>query len=46
MFEIKTPRSIFKIIKDCFQNPKEIFKQREVVFEESNVINKLEWREF
>ncbi|WP_406844650.1 hypothetical protein [Flavobacterium soyae] len=37
MFEIKTPKSIFKIVKDCFENPKEIFKQREVVFEESNV---------
>jgi hypothetical protein len=41
MFEIKTPRSIFKIAKDCFQNPKEIFKQREVVFEESNVIGSI-----
>ena len=30
MFEIKTVRSIFKIVKDCFENPKEIFKQREV----------------
>ncbi len=38
MFEIKTPSSIFKIVKDCFENPKEIFKQREVVFEESNVM--------
>lgn len=37
MFEIKTPKSIFKIVKDCFENPKEIFKQKEVVFEESNV---------
>ncbi|QLC67170.1 hypothetical protein LPB248_12930 [Flavobacterium sp. LPB0248] len=37
MFEIKTPKNIFKIVKDCFENPKEIFKQQEVVFEESNV---------
>lgn len=37
MFEIKTPKSIFKILKDFFENPKEIFKQEEVVFEESNV---------
>lgn len=41
MFEIKTPRSIFKIVKDCFVNPEEIFKQREVVFEESNVIGSI-----
>lgn len=38
MFEVKTPRSIFKIVRDCIENPKEIFKQREVVFEESKVI--------
>lgn len=39
MFEVKTPRSIFEIIKDCFQNPKEIFKQRKVVFEESEILS-------
>jgi hypothetical protein len=39
MFEIKTPRSIFEIIKDCFQNPKEIFKQRKVVFEDSEILS-------
>ncbi len=37
MFEVKTPRSIFKIVRDWFENPKEIFKQREVIFEENNV---------
>jgi hypothetical protein len=41
MFEIKTPRSIFKIMKDCFLNPKEIFKQRKIVFEESEVIQSI-----
>lgn len=41
MFEVKTPRSIFKIVKDCFQNPSEIFKQREIVFEESEVIQSI-----
>lgn len=39
MFEIKTPRSIFKIVKDCFQNPKGIFKQNEIVFEESEILS-------
>jgi hypothetical protein len=39
MFEIKTPRSIFKIIKDSFQNPKEVFKQSDVVFEESEILS-------
>lgn len=39
MFEIKTPRSIFEILKDCFQNPKEIFKQREVVFEKNKIVS-------
>lgn len=39
MFEVKTPRSIFEIIKDWFQNPKEIFKQKEVVFEESEILS-------
>lgn len=41
MFEVKTPRCIFKIIKDCFENPSGIFKQREVVFEENNVIGSI-----
>jgi hypothetical protein len=41
MFEIKTPRSIFKIVKDCLENPSEIFKQKEVVFEESDVIGSM-----
>ncbi|WP_167443831.1 hypothetical protein [Flavobacterium cutihirudinis] len=41
MFEVKTPRSIFKIVRDCIENPKEIFKQREVVFEESKVIGSI-----
>lgn len=41
MFEVKTPRSIFKIVKDCFESPKEIFERREVVFEESNVIGSI-----
>jgi hypothetical protein len=39
MFEVKTPRSIFEIIKDWFQNPKEIFKHRKVVFEESEKLS-------
>ncbi|EJG01457.1 hypothetical protein FF52_10373 [Flavobacterium sp. F52] len=39
MFEIKTPRSIFEILKDCFQNPTEIFKQREVVFEKNKIVS-------
>lgn len=41
MFETKTPITIFKIVKDCFQNPKEIFKQREIVFEESEIIQSI-----
>lgn len=39
MFEVKTPRSIFEIIKDCFQNPMEIFKNRKVVFEENEILS-------
>lgn len=39
MFEAKTPTSIFEIIKDWFQNPKEIFKQRKVVFEDSEMLS-------
>ena len=39
MFEVRTPSSILEIIKDCFQNPKEIFKNRKVVFEESEILS-------
>ncbi|MFH6986109.1 hypothetical protein ACHRVW_00045 [Flavobacterium collinsii] len=41
MFEVKTPRSIFEIVKNCFQNPKKIFKQRKIVFEENEVLSSI-----
>lgn len=41
LFEMKTPVSIFKTVKECAQNPKEIFKQRKIVFEENKIVQSI-----
>ena len=41
MFEMKTPISIFKIVKECVQNPKGILKQRKIVFAKSEVFQSI-----
>lgn len=39
MFELKTPKSIFEIVKDSFQNPKAVFKQSDIIFEKSEILS-------
>ncbi|MFH6956481.1 hypothetical protein ACHRV1_03670 [Flavobacterium aquidurense] len=38
MFELKTPKNIFTLVKHYFQNPKEIFKSKELVFQEDLMV--------
>jgi len=42
LFEKKTPVHILKIVNEYIQNPKEILKERKVVFEESDVISSIQ----
>lgn len=42
LFETKTPVHILKILNQYILNPKEIFKERKVVFEESRAISSIQ----